>query len=46
MPIAELDGIEIADDLVGDGGPPWVRTPGGRFTKEVGGRSESEAAAS
>ena len=40
MPIAELDGIEIAYDLVGDDGPPWVLTPGGRFTKETGGLPE------
>jgi pimeloyl-ACP methyl ester carboxylesterase len=40
MPVVELDGIEIAYDLVGDGGPPWVLTPGGRFTKEVGGLPE------
>src|SRR4051794_20815351 len=37
MPVVELDGIEIAYDLVGEGGQPWVLTPGGRFTKEVGG---------
>jgi len=40
MPVAELDGIEIAYDVVGDGGQPWVLTPGGRFTKEVGGLPE------
>jgi pimeloyl-ACP methyl ester carboxylesterase len=40
MPVAELDGIEIAYDLVGDRGQPWVLTPGGRFTKEVGGLPE------
>jgi pimeloyl-ACP methyl ester carboxylesterase len=40
MPVVELDGIEIAYDLVGDGGQPWVLTPGGRFTKEVGGLPE------
>ena len=39
MPVAELDGIEIAYELVGDG-QPWVLTPGGRFTKEVGGLPE------
>ena len=39
MPIAELDGMEIAYELVGEG-PPWVLTPGGRFTKEVGGLPE------
>jgi pimeloyl-ACP methyl ester carboxylesterase len=39
MPVAELDGIEIAYELVGEG-RPWVLTPGGRFTKEVGGLPE------
>lgn len=39
MPVAELDGIEIAYELVGDG-QPWALTPGGRFTKEVGGLPE------
>ncbi len=36
MPVAELDGIEIAYELVGEG-RPWVLTPGGRFTKEDSG---------
>src|SRR4029079_16563998 len=40
MPVVELDGIEIAYDVFGDGGQPWVLTPGGRFTKEVGGLPE------
>ena len=39
MPLTELDGIEIAYELVGQG-EPWVLTPGGRFTKEVGGLPE------
>src|SRR4051794_17324330 len=39
MPVAELDGIEIAYELVGEG-EPWVLTPGGRFTKDVGGLPE------
>ncbi len=39
MPVAELDGIEIAYEIVGEG-QPWVITPGGRFTKEVGGLPE------
>ena len=39
MPVADLDGIEIAYELVGEG-QPWVLTPGGRFTKEVGGLPE------
>jgi pimeloyl-ACP methyl ester carboxylesterase len=40
MPVAELDGLEIAYDLVGEGSQTWVLTPGGRFTKEVGGLPE------
>src|SRR5262245_28572967 len=39
MPVAELDGIEIAYEVVGEG-QPWILTPGGRFTKEVGGLPE------
>ena len=39
MPVAELDGIEIAYELTGEG-QPWVLTPGGRFAKEVGGLPE------
>ncbi len=39
MPVAVLDGIEIAYELVGEG-RPWVLTPGGRFTKAVGGLPE------
>ena len=39
MPTVDLDGFEIAYEVVGDG-EPWVLTPGGRFTKEVGGLPE------
>ncbi len=39
MPIAELDGIHIAYELVGEG-QTWALTPGGRFPKEVGGLPE------
>ena len=39
MPVAELNGIEIAYELYG-AGQPWAITPGGRFTKEVGGLPE------
>ncbi len=39
MPVAVLDGVEIAYEVVGEG-QPWVLTPGGRFTKEVGGLPE------
>ena len=43
MPVAELDGFEIAYELVGEG-QPWALTPGGRFTKEVGGLPEMAGA--
>jgi pimeloyl-ACP methyl ester carboxylesterase len=41
MPVAELDGYDIAYEVVGSAGQPWVLTPGGRFTKEVGGLPET-----
>lgn len=34
MPIAKVDGLSLAYEVVGDSGQPWVITPGGRFTKE------------
>lgn len=42
MAVVTLDvhgGIEVAYEVVGEG-QPWVLTPGGRFTKEVGGLPE------
>ncbi|MEP6624129.1 MAG: alpha/beta hydrolase [Acidimicrobiia bacterium] len=36
MPVAALDGMDIAYEVVGEG-QPWVLTPGGRFTKEDSG---------
>src|SRR3954468_12130776 len=39
MPVAELDGIALAAEL-GGAGQPWVLTPGGRFTHDVGGLPE------
>lgn len=39
MPTVEVDGFELAYEVVGEG-QPWVLTPGGRFTKEVGGLPE------
>lgn len=39
MPVAELDGLEIAYEVIGDG-RPWIITPGGRFHKEFGGIPE------
>ena len=39
MPEVELDGLEVAYNVVGDG-RPWIITPGGRFHKEFGGIPE------
>jgi pimeloyl-ACP methyl ester carboxylesterase len=39
MPTAELNGLEIAYDVVGEG-QPWIITPGGRFAKDMGGIPE------
>ena len=39
MPVADVDGLEVAYEVVGEG-QPWILTPGGRFTKEVGGLPE------
>lgn len=39
MPVANLNGLDIAYEVVGEG-QPWIITPGGRFTKEVGGVPE------
>jgi pimeloyl-ACP methyl ester carboxylesterase len=36
MPRAEIGGIEVAFELIGEG-RPWVITPGGRFSKETPG---------
>ena len=38
MATVDIDGTTIAYEIVGDG-PPWVVTPGGRFTKEAPGRA-------
>jgi pimeloyl-ACP methyl ester carboxylesterase len=43
MAIADVDGMEIAYEVVGEG-QPWILTPGGRFNKEVGGLAEFAAA--
>jgi pimeloyl-ACP methyl ester carboxylesterase len=38
MPTAQVNGIEIAYEIVGAGsGIPWVITPGGRFSKDTPG---------
>ena len=39
MPEVELDGLDIAYEVVGEG-RPWIITPGGRFHKEFGGIPE------
>jgi pimeloyl-ACP methyl ester carboxylesterase len=44
MPVVELDGIEVAYEVVGESGQPWVLTPGGRFPKDVGGLAETAEA--
>ena len=40
MATAEIDGTTIAYDIVGDTGPPWVVTPGGRFAEDTPGVRE------
>jgi len=40
MPTADIDGTMIAYEIIGDGGPPWVVTPGGRFSKDAPGVRE------
>jgi pimeloyl-ACP methyl ester carboxylesterase len=39
VPVVELNGLEIAYEVVGEG-QPWIITPGGRFHKEFGGIPE------
>ena len=46
MPVANVDGLSIAYEVIGQGGQPWVITPGGRFSKDYGGvREMAEALA-
>jgi pimeloyl-ACP methyl ester carboxylesterase len=40
MPTTEIDGTLIAYDVVGNSGPAWVITPGGRFGKDAPGIRE------
>jgi pimeloyl-ACP methyl ester carboxylesterase len=40
MPTAEIDGTTIAYEIIGHDGPPWVVTPGGRFSKDEPGIRE------
>jgi pimeloyl-ACP methyl ester carboxylesterase len=37
MPTIEIDGTQLAYEIIGDTGEPWVITPGGRFSKDVPG---------
>src|SRR3954453_9149222 len=39
MPRTDVDGISIAYEIIGDG-PPWVLTPGGRYSKDYPGVRE------
>jgi len=39
VPVAEIEGLRIAYDVVGEG-DPWVLTPGGRFSKDTPGLHE------
>jgi pimeloyl-ACP methyl ester carboxylesterase len=34
VPIATVDGLRLGYELIGDTGPAWVLTPGGRFSKD------------
>jgi pimeloyl-ACP methyl ester carboxylesterase len=46
MAIATVDGLHLGYELIGESGPPWVITPGGRFSKgEPGVRELAEAVA-
>ena len=40
MPVATVDGVALAYELIGDSGRPWVVTPGGRFSKDSPGVRE------
>ncbi|MCU0309768.1 MAG: hypothetical protein MUE36_02345 [Acidimicrobiales bacterium] len=40
MTVAEVNGLDVAYELIGDGEETWTITPGGRFTKESPGVRE------
>jgi pimeloyl-ACP methyl ester carboxylesterase len=45
MPVADVEGLAIAYEIIGEG-QPWAITPGGRFSKDYGGvREMAEALA-
>lgn len=47
MSFAQVNGLRIAYDVIGDRGQPWIITPGGRFSKDYPGtRAMAEALAS
>ncbi len=37
MATVEIEGATISYDIIGEGGQPWVLTPGGRFSKDTPG---------
>ncbi len=43
MPVADVDGLSLAYEVIGEG-QPWVITPGGRFSKDYGGIREMASA--
>lgn len=43
MPRAEVEGLSIAYEVIGEG-RPWIITPGGRFSKDYGGIRELASA--
>ena len=46
MPTVDVGGTMIAYEIIGDSGPPWALTPGGRFGKDTPGvREMAEALA-
>ena len=44
MPTVTTGGSELAYEVIGDSGEPWVLTPGGRFSKNTPGLRELAAA--
>lgn len=44
MPVAAIDGLDIAYEVIGEGSELWALTPGGRFSKDYGGVRETAVA--
>jgi len=40
MAVADVNGLEISYEVIGDGEQTWALTPGGRFSKDYGGVRE------